>query len=210
MPLHREKRCQISVFENPVFRIYYAGIRVSLLDQASLTRNHVLYRPNFCCNCGEKIERVDWNLLTSRRFCDVCAVENRKYDYAPRIAILCGVLAAVFGLGAIFGGRNSEQPASGGGDPRSEGMKFVKNVSTASAKPQSDLVETNTAKPLETQKSALAQQNSPIRASESRPEQIVYFCGALTKKGTPCTRKVKKKGERCWQHLGMPSAEELR
>jgi len=33
----------------------------------------------------------------------------------------------------------------------------------------------------------------------------VYYCGAATKKGTPCSRRVKRPGERCWQHTGMPS-----
>ncbi|HEY5446713.1 MAG TPA: hypothetical protein VIJ87_20095, partial [Pyrinomonadaceae bacterium] len=32
----------------------------------------------------------------------------------------------------------------------------------------------------------------------------VYLCGARTKKGTPCSRRVHGK-VRCWQHTGMPS-----
>ena len=32
----------------------------------------------------------------------------------------------------------------------------------------------------------------------------VYFCGAKTKKGRPCSRKVKG-GRRCWQHQGLKS-----
>lgn len=28
----------------------------------------------------------------------------------------------------------------------------------------------------------------------------VYYCNALTKKGTPCKHRVKKAGDRCWQH----------
>jgi hypothetical protein len=31
-----------------------------------------------------------------------------------------------------------------------------------------------------------------------------YYCGAETKKGTPCSRKVKG-NVRCWQHTGMPA-----
>lgn len=44
------------------------------------------------------------------------------------------------------------------------------------------------------------------RNSSTEP---VYFCGALTKKGTPCTRRVKTKG-RCWQHKGQPAVEDIR
>jgi hypothetical protein len=35
----------------------------------------------------------------------------------------------------------------------------------------------------------------------------VYYCGALTKKGTPCKHWVKKAGERCWQHRGKGGAQ---
>jgi hypothetical protein len=33
----------------------------------------------------------------------------------------------------------------------------------------------------------------------------VYICGARTKKGTPCRRRVHFAGERCFQHKGMPA-----
>src|SRR5688572_554109 len=64
----------------------------------------MLYRPNFCCNCGEKIERVEWNLLTSRRFCVVCSSENRRHDVLPRLAITAGTLALMFGIGSLWSG----------------------------------------------------------------------------------------------------------
>lgn len=28
----------------------------------------------------------------------------------------------------------------------------------------------------------------------------VYYCNAMTKKNTPCKHRVKKQGDRCWQH----------
>lgn len=31
------------------------------------------------------------------------------------------------------------------------------------------------------------------------PKPAIY-CGAITKKGTACKRRVKKAGDRCWQH----------
>jgi hypothetical protein len=36
------------------------------------------------------------------------------------------------------------------------------------------------------------------------PSEVVYICGARTKKGTPCSRRVRGPG-RCWQHRGMPA-----
>jgi hypothetical protein len=32
-----------------------------------------------------------------------------------------------------------------------------------------------------------------------------YICGARTRKGAPCRRRVHVAGERCFQHKGMPS-----
>jgi len=36
-------------------------------------------------------------------------------------------------------------------------------------------------------------------------DDVVYICGARTKKGTPCRRRVQAAGERCFQHKGMPA-----
>jgi hypothetical protein len=41
--------------------------------------------------------------------------------------------------------------------------------------------------------------NSPATATEE-----IYTCGARTKKGTPCSRRVHG-AVRCWQHKGMPA-----
>jgi len=32
-----------------------------------------------------------------------------------------------------------------------------------------------------------------------------YICGARTRKGTPCQRRVHALGERCFQHKGLPA-----
>jgi hypothetical protein len=36
------------------------------------------------------------------------------------------------------------------------------------------------------------------------PNEVVYICGARTRKGTPCQRRVRGPF-RCWQHRGMPA-----
>jgi hypothetical protein len=163
----------------------------------------MLYRPKYCCNCSEKIERVDWNLLTSRRFCDVCAIENKRYDHLPRIAVGVGVLSLMFGLGTLFGGSaNSGQP-----------------VESLNASP----VHLKTERSAERQAGQARAENPPVAApatnsgsrspdpsqavhSNRSPQETVNYCGALTKKGTPCSRKVKAAGLRCFQHEGKPSA----
>ncbi|MEP6903475.1 MAG: hypothetical protein ABJA66_17240 [Actinomycetota bacterium] len=45
----------------------------------------------------------------------------------------------------------------------------------------------------------------PAKQTEPAPlsaEETVYYCGAMTKKGTLCSRRVKG-GGRCWQHKGQ-------
>lgn len=171
----------------------------------------MLYKPRYCCNCGEKIERVDWNLLTSRRFCDLCAIENRKFEYAPRIAVAGGILAAVFGLGSLFGSRNvvslPENPSAQKNQPVQNQTAGVASVPAQTetlqkAVPQADNPTAARIAPVK--------QSIPAVTERKAPPGPAYFCGALTKKGTPCSRKVKSKGERCWQHTGMPSSEEFR
>ena len=40
--------------------------------------------------------------------------------------------------------------------------------------------------------------------STAAPSDEVYICGARTKKGTPCSRRVHGP-TRCWQHKGLPA-----
>ena len=67
----------------------------------------MLFRPKFCANCGEKIERSEWRLWTSRRFCELCATEFQLQEYVPRIVIGLAVVASILGFGNYFGGGTS-------------------------------------------------------------------------------------------------------
>jgi len=44
--------------------------------------------------------------------------------------------------------------------------------------------------------------NTPASLTTDEPG---YICGARTKKGPPCRRRVHVAGERCYQHKGMPA-----
>lgn len=164
----------------------------------------MLYKPNYCCNCSEKIERIEWNMLTSRRFCGSCAVENRRYDYGVRILVASGMLAIVFGIGNLWGSGGGKQqmtsvvPVAAGTDEHPAPTAFANTVRSgprvAISMDPSD---------------AIANSNSPGTALEGKSERSInskFYCGALTKKGTPCSRKVRTKGARCYQHEGKPAA----
>lgn len=161
----------------------------------------MLYKPKFCCNCAEKIERIDWNLLTSRRFCEACSAENRRYDHLPRAVVAGGALSIMFGLGTIFGGSSpsatpvqtlnasqgssSEKPFGTHGQTPGEPSAIVPKV-PGNGVPQA--VQT-------------------VENKQPAPERV-FYCRALTKKGTPCSRKVKAQRARCYQHEGKPPVAE--
>ena len=178
-----------------------------------LAERRMFFKPNYCCNCGEKIIREEWRVLTSRRFCGVCAVENQGHEWAVRSIIAGSLLVGIFGFGSYL--RTPEQSQH---TPARTGSVHVPSagrtadISPAGLKPMEEVG------PELAGREQLAQQPPAGRAPhEGSKEQLrplsgasdhpAYFCGAMTKKGKPCSRRVKTKG-RCWQHAGQPSALE--
>jgi hypothetical protein len=69
--------------------------------------------------------------------------------------------------------------------------------------PLSDLpVNVNEPAPKSNHEGNSTKDASRLAQSKDDPE---YICGARTKKGTPCRRRVHFAGERCFQHKGMPA-----
>lgn len=160
----------------------------------------MFYRPNFCCSCGEKIERASWTLFTSRRFCELCETEKKEYDYFVRGVIAISLVIGLAGAAGLIGGNNS-QP----------GDKSVSDSQQRTLKRQTanSLAPTPTINPILPQAEDVSSQPSSLASINERPstqassvmaEETVFFCGAVTKKGTRCTRRVKTKGALCWQH----------
>ena len=150
----------------------------------------MFYRPQFCCHCGEKIARAKWTPLTSRRFCDFCEIEQKQHDLIPRAAMLIAVLFGAAGLTAYFSGPGSSTSIQ----PQQLAAKPLPQRDPETSVPKPSPNNASTARP-----PANLMQRDLERNSST---ESVYYCGALTKKGTPCTRRVKSKG-RCWQHAGQ-------
>lgn len=165
------------------------------------------YKPKFCCNCGEKIERPNPSFADSKMFCDVC-----KHDFVPTRAmpLILGAIAVIFGLfgiGSIW--RGGEKPLN---ISSKQLTASVSNASKPVNQPPQTNVNSNANAPAQTNISstntlptANLTTKPPMKQSESAPvlpEEAVYFCGAPTKKGTPCSRRVRG-GGRCWQHKGQ-------
>jgi hypothetical protein len=144
-----------------------------------------MYQPNFCSECGAKLLRLRWHFWTSRRFCNHCARRLRKARLLPTLFATLALLGAGYVLGRVR--RPSAPPLiieRRADSPLTDNDVLGRSTTRLSASESSANENTN---------------NSPATV-----EEAVYLCGARTKKGTPCSRRVHGP-VRCWQHKGMPA-----
>ena len=167
------------------------------------------YKPKHCCQCGEKIDRVDWKPWTSRRFCPLCETELGVYDWIPRILVGAGLLFGLFGIGSYF--QKPEKQLNIAPNYFSEigrksdaaHQKTIAQIQTDGGVQSLTQASNSAARP----KLPTATLKSDLKSKQPDPQtgelqEKVYFCGAPTKKGTMCSRRMKK-GGRCWQHEGQ-------
>ena len=169
------------------------------------------YKPKHCCQCGEKIDRINWKPWTSRRFCELCETDYVVYDWLTRALFIFGLLLGLFGIGSIFQKPEKQLSYSPNQFANSAPNKNVEisnqktNLQVLNKAGVQTSVQTNNSN------SQLNPQIAPLVAdlkkepsnnlTKSRLEST-YYCGAQTKKGTLCSRRVKG-GGRCWQHVGQ-------
>lgn len=166
----------------------------------------MLYKPKYCADCGERVERTDWKPWSSRRFCRVCEEDNRIHDLIPRLVLFFGAVAGIFGLGVYM--QKPEKPLSI--------TRTVNAENPAPAEPANASPRTLLSKPQTSKEPAKDEPNIPStpESKEVAPApgvqntglEGVSYCGARTKKGTPCKRLVKGTGK-CWQHEIKPANE---
>ncbi len=171
----------------------------------------MLFRPSYCANCGEKIEREDWGLFTSRRFCELCETEFKAHDLLPRVVVGASLIALIFGVGGYLkNGSGAAADATVARQAKSTTERqtapaAVNPVSTSllQAKTNSNAPQIENATPAA--RTVVALPPPKLQVNEKEPgAEPMYYCGAQTKKGTPCTRHVKG-NTRCFQHTGMPA-----
>ena len=149
----------------------------------SCRRNH-MYRPKFCAECSAKIIRLNWHFWTSRRFCQRCSPRFTR-DQAKRV-LITGVAVFLLGMAVGQAARTSAPPVL---IQRSQDSILVTDPVKASGPTMVDGRSGSV---------AAAKPNSLTSSEE------VYSCGARTRKGTACSRRVHGP-VRCWQHLGLPA-----
>jgi len=153
-----------------------------------------MYRPNFCAECGERLARGTgrtWRTPLQARawcWCESCARRLGRSGFAGLVRAL--TLFSIAAVSAFSFGRYLRPPAP----------PLI--ISRAHSSPLSDLpVDSG-----EPARGAILKENDPARPEPARSQandEKAYICGARTKKGTPCRRRVHMGGERCFQHKGM-------
>ena len=177
----------------------------------------MFYKPKYCCNCSEKIERVKWNLRTSRRFCQLCETEFVAQEWIPRLIVAFGLIIGIVGLTGYFQ-KPTEKPLKISASNLSGNISQAKKDLSAPPAGVPIQANSNVQTPAQSSASLVEQRRKqtpmlPPAAQNAQPEaaknqlnsaEQVYFCGAATKKSTVCSRRVKG-GGRCWQHAGQPA-----
>ena len=150
-----------------------------------------MYRPNFCLDCGDRIHRKRWYVWTSRRFCQKCATRLRRATVLIPFAAIIALTVGAWLLGNA--GRPDPPPLILERAAPSSASLTANIVS-----PAEPFVDVESKLP-----SASPSSNTGNKFTESLtdPHETVSICGARTKKGTPCSRRVRGVG-RCWQHRG--------
>jgi hypothetical protein len=148
-----------------------------------------MHRPNFCSACGAKILRLHWHPWSSRRFCDSCSVRLRK----ERLLLPLVLGSTLFCIGVVAG--RSGRPAPP--------QLIIERAANSPLYASKETAESDSGKSLANER---PEANSVSQSASVPPTETesVYICGARTKKGTPCSRRVHAPG-RCWQHKGMPA-----
>lgn len=157
-----------------------------------------MYRPNFCAECGTRVERARWHFWSSRRFCPSCAGRLQR----KQILSTALILVAFFSFGLVAG--RFRRPA-----PPPLIVERGQSPSTpapAAAKAGTESTDSGTGADA-AQAPSPGHGYGPDGTANERPTdpgETVSICGARTQKGTPCQRRVRGTG-RCWQHRGMPA-----
>ena len=145
---------------------------------------HAMRAANFCVECGERLARKGWRARLGGRLCNHCEQRLGTLTSFRSLIAIALIAVAAFTIGKYL--RPSPPPLI---------------IQRAANSPLADAPVGFEPTPRTTKEA-----NKTGRA-ESLPvpgaDDVVYICGARTKKGTPCHRRVHAAGERCFQHKGM-------
>ncbi|MDQ3255161.1 MAG: hypothetical protein M3R15_14885 [Acidobacteriota bacterium] len=153
----------------------------------------MMYRPNFCAECGSRIERVRWHPWTSRRFCVACGGRFGRARFTSLLLACVALSTAGYIVGRT--GRVDTLP-----------LVIERRAGGGSALLSGEVSQTLDGGPHGTKTFDAGDRRDTIPAGTKNDfptdsRETVSICGARTQKGKPCSRRVRGAG-RCWQHSG--------
>lgn len=154
-----------------------------------------MYRPNFCCECGERVVRARWRVWTSRRFCRECRTRFRRAGVMRALVLVCVLGGSGFMLGRLA------RPAA----PPLVLERGAAAVLAPVPAPEASRAAAGGREGAGMKPGPAYGPDGSANERPTEPDEVVYICGARTKKGAPCQRRVRGPG-RCWQHRGKPAA----
>jgi hypothetical protein len=174
-----------------------------------------MYRPNFCAECGERVLRARWHAWSSRRFCAGCARRFHRRRIVASLALASSLLFVGFALGRLMRPAPPPLVVERGTLNLVPGMSATRQPDSkregATDAKRGDTTDTKREGATDAKREGAPSNPEPVygpdgTASErpTDPNEVIYVCGARTKKGTPCQRRVRGPF-RCWQHRGMPA-----
>jgi hypothetical protein len=143
-------------------------------------------RANFCSECGSRLAPKGWRVRFGGRLCETCS-RRLGNPWRRSFLFVSMITVAAFAFGRYL--RPSPPPLiirRTANSPLSEAPVDFNQTAGAVNRKQNNSGET-------------------IADASTSKDDPVYICGARTKKGTPCHRRVHFAGERCFQHKGMPA-----
>ncbi len=143
---------------------------------------------NFCAECGEQLALKGWRAWLGRRLCNRCTQRLGRFASFQTLMGVGLIAIAAFAIGKCS--RSAPPPLT---IQRAANSPLYQSAVESSTAPQANR--------------AAAYRSNLTAASVSNEEG--YICGARTKKGAPCQRRVHAPGERCFQHKGLPAMAAL-
>jgi hypothetical protein len=168
-----------------------------------------LYKPNFCVECGERVLRERWRVWTSRRYCASCEVRFRRGWRAP-LFLACALVLTGFAAGRWMRPAPPPLTIERGALPLpaliAKGTTVQPNGATKPSDADDATTGGATVNGVTNGVGDATRAGLGVAAEElpTDPNEVVSICGARTKKGTPCQRRVRGTG-RCYQHRGLPA-----
>jgi hypothetical protein len=139
-----------------------------------------MHQANFCSECGGRIVPAKRRLWINPPFCRDC---RKRFGKSRWLRVVGGSIL----IGAGFAVGRYQRPSA---------PPLI--IQRAAQSPLPDV-------PLVIAAGATLNGAAPVHGTANvSVQEVVYTCGARTKKGTPCQRRVHAP-VRCWQHKGMPA-----